>query len=76
VNATPETVAATGSVEAEYGVEAEHIGPQVARCPSCRATLRDAGIITALDIEDEEGRPTSVRILYCGSCGVAVGTVA
>jgi ATP-dependent Clp protease ATP-binding subunit ClpC len=76
VTAAPETVAASGSVEAEYGVEAEHIGPQVARCPSCRASLSGTGIITPLDIEDEDGRRTSVRILYCGSCGVAIGTVA
>ena len=76
VIAAPETAPASGSVEAEYDAEAEHIQPQVARCPSCLASLSGAGIITPLDIEDEDGRPTTVRILSCGSCGVAVGTVA
>ena len=47
-----------------------------ARCASCQARLSDSGRITALEVQDEEGRPTTVRLLYCSSCGVLIGTIA
>ena len=47
-----------------------------ARCASCQAWLSDSARITALEVQDEQGRPTTVRLLYCSSCGVHIGTVA
>jgi ATP-dependent Clp protease ATP-binding subunit ClpC len=47
-----------------------------ARCASCQAWLSDSARITALEVQDEEGRPTTVRLLYCSRCGVLIGTVA
>jgi len=61
--AAGETAGAAQSVEA-------------ARCGSCQAWLSDSGRITALEVQDEEGRPTTVRLLYCSRCGVPIGTVA
>jgi ATP-dependent Clp protease ATP-binding subunit ClpC len=61
--AAAETAGAAQSVEA-------------ARCGSCQTWLSDSGRITALEVQDEEGRPTTGRLLYCSSCGVPLGTVA
>ena len=61
--AATETAGAAPSVEA-------------AKCASCQASLSDSGRITALEVQDEEGRPTTVRLLYCSSCGIPIGTVA
>jgi ATP-dependent Clp protease ATP-binding subunit ClpA len=61
--AAAETAGAAQSVEA-------------ARCASCQARLSDSGRISALEVQDEEGRPTTVRLLYCSSCGAPIGTVA
>src|ERR687897_569566 len=64
----------------EHAAAAETAGvPQfveAARCASCQASLSDSGRITALEVQDEEGRPTTVRLLCCRRCGVPVGTVA
>jgi Clp amino terminal domain, pathogenicity island component len=67
-------------LSSEHPAAAETAGPaqsvETARCASCQASLSDSGRITELEVQDEEGRPTTVRLLYCSSCGVSIGTVA
>ena len=67
-------------LSSEHPAAAETAGAaqsfEAARCESCLAWLSDSARITALEVQDEEGRPTTIRLLYCSSCGVPIGTVA
>ena len=61
-------------LSSEHPAAAETAGAaqsfEAARCESCLAWLSDSARITALEVQDEEGRPTTIRLLYCSSCGV------
>ena len=45
----------------------------VPTCPSCFAPLAEHGRVRAL-LLDAEGEPARVLVVYCGRCGIAIGT--
>jgi ATP-dependent Clp protease ATP-binding subunit ClpC len=70
---------------AEMAEMEEQLGSQVApiavpsaedapMCPNCFAALDETLAIRELETM-AQGEPTSVRIAYCGRCGVALGAV-
>jgi ATP-dependent Clp protease ATP-binding subunit ClpA len=44
-------------------------------CPSCFASLAETLAVRSLEVTDDE-EPVTVRIAYCGRCGIALGPVA
>jgi hypothetical protein len=44
--------------------------------PLCRGWLSGAGRIAQVDVSDEEGRPATIRVLYCGSGGGSAASLA
>jgi ATP-dependent Clp protease ATP-binding subunit ClpC len=60
-------------------VRTRPVGGEPPRCPNCKASLADTARYRVLDVsaseERESGTATiSVTVVFCGRCGVALGT--